>query len=129
MDEENDIILFGSSPNISTNTSNIKDIQSNVTEKNSEDATSDYINISTFSDLKIDKWLKDILSGVSIKEPSPVQKFCIPNILLGKDIIASAPTGSGKTATFAIPILQELSRNSHAPFALILTPTRYFIQH
>lgn len=128
MDEENDIILFGSSPNTSKNTPNIEDIKINVAGKNSE-ATSDNINISTFSDLNIDKWLKDILSGVSIKEPSSVQKFCIPNILLGKDVIASAPTGSGKTATFAIPILQELSRNSHAPFALILTPTRYFIQH
>lgn len=121
--EDEDIILFGSS----LKSNNLKTLQPDLNTQNSNEFINDVSNISTFSDLKIDKWLKDILFGVSINEPSAVQKFCIPNILLGKDVIASAPTGSGKTATFAIPILQEFSRNSHAPYALILTPTRYFL--
>lgn len=45
--------------------------------------------------------------------------------MLGFDFLGSAPTGSGKTAAFALPILSKLSEDPYAPYALILTPTRY----
>ncbi|KRT81189.1 helicase, partial [Oryctes borbonicus] len=58
------------------------------------------------------------------KEPSKIQKEAIPVALQGKDVIGLAETGSGKTAAFALPILQALLENPQRYFALILTPTR-----
>jgi ATP-dependent RNA helicase RhlE len=60
-------------------------------------------------------------------EPTPVQTRVIPEILAGRDILAGAQTGTGKTAGFALPILQLLNANAHppkAPRALVLVPTR-----
>lgn len=57
-------------------------------------------------------------------EPSKIQKEAIPVALQGKDVIGLAETGSGKTAAFALPILQALLENPQRYFALILTPTR-----
>lgn len=59
-----------------------------------------------------------------LKKPTPIQENCIPAILEGKDIIGCARTGSGKTLTFALPILQKLAEDPYGIFALILTPTR-----
>jgi ATP-dependent RNA helicase RhlE len=60
--------------------------------------------------------------------PTPIQKKAIPHILLGKDILASAQTGTGKTAGFTLPVLQYLTETKHPKYrplrALILTPTR-----
>ncbi|CAG8617750.1 10005_t:CDS:2 [Dentiscutata heterogama] len=61
---------------------------------------------------------------MSIKFPTEIQSACIPKILLGKDCIGEAKTGSGKTAAFALPILQKLSEDPFGIFALVLTPTR-----
>lgn len=58
------------------------------------------------------------------KAPSKIQRESIPVALQGKDIIGLAETGSGKTAAFALPILQALLENPQRHFALILTPTR-----
>lgn len=58
-----------------------------------------------------------------MKEPTPIQKSCIPQILEGKDCIGAAKTGSGKTFAFALPILHKLSEEPTSHFALILTPT------
>ena len=60
-------------------------------------------------------------------EPTPVQTRVIPEILAGRDILAGAQTGTGKTAGFTLPILQRLHGNAHppkAPRALVLVPTR-----
>lgn len=59
--------------------------------------------------------------------PTPIQEKAIPNVLKGSDILAGAKTGTGKTAAFALPILQHLDQdktNTRLPRALILTPTR-----
>jgi ATP-dependent RNA helicase RhlE len=59
--------------------------------------------------------------------PSPIQAQAIPAVLSGRDLIAGAQTGTGKTAAFVLPILQRLTQSSHtgrAPRALVLTPTR-----
>jgi len=60
----------------------------------------------------------------SYSTPTPVQHHCIPKILDGEDIIACAKTGSGKTAAFALPIIQKLSEDPYGIYALVLTPTR-----
>jgi ATP-dependent RNA helicase RhlE len=60
-------------------------------------------------------------------EPTPVQTRVIPEILAGRDILAGAQTGTGKTAGFTLPILQRLSavtQDGRAPRALVLAPTR-----
>lgn len=58
------------------------------------------------------------------KAPSKIQREAIPLALQGKDVIGLAETGSGKTAAFALPILQSLMETPQSLFALILTPTR-----
>lgn len=78
-----------------------------------------------FGELGVDVWLVEALKGVSIDRPTSVQTACIPAIFSCKDVLAAAKTGSGKTAAFALPILQDLARNPHGFFALVLTPTRY----
>lgn len=71
--------------------------------------------------------LKDfVLKGIKeagFSSPSPVQAQSIPIVLQGKDLIAQAQTGTGKTAAFSIPILNALSRNKEIE-ALVITPTR-----
>ena len=60
-------------------------------------------------------------------EPTPVQAKVIPEILAGRDILAGAQTGTGKTAGFTLPILQRLSSDPNpprTPRALVLVPTR-----
>lgn len=80
--------------------------------------------LKTFEELGLNPWLIDALKAMSIKFPSEIQKACIPPILNGKDCIGGAKTGSGKTAAFALPILQKLSEDPFGVFTLILTPTR-----
>ncbi|KAG2176118.1 hypothetical protein INT43_005351 [Umbelopsis isabellina] len=79
---------------------------------------------TTFENLGLSSWLVDALSSLSIRKPSEIQKACVPAILSGKDVIGGAKTGSGKTAAFALPILQKLSEDPYGIFALVLTPTR-----
>ncbi len=61
---------------------------------------------------------------MGFRKPTPIQQACIPAILSGRSVIGCAETGSGKTAAFALPILQHLSNDAYGIFALILTPTR-----
>lgn len=78
----------------------------------------------SFSSLNLDVWLVNACSYLGIHRPTPVQSSCIPPILRGRDCIGCAETGSGKTAAFALPILQTLAVDPYGVFALVLTPTR-----
>lgn len=77
-----------------------------------------------FASLGVDKWLVDSLSALSIRRPTPIQAACIGPLLSGQDCIGGSRTGSGKTAAFAVPILQTWARDPIGIFAVILTPTR-----
>ncbi|KAJ1969293.1 putative RNA helicase [Dispira parvispora] len=77
-----------------------------------------------FHALGLDPWLVESLAAMAITHPTEIQRECIPPTLQGRDIIGGAKTGSGKTAAFALPILQKLSEESFGVFALVLTPTR-----
>src|SRR5688572_6822156 len=77
-----------------------------------------------FTDLKLSDNLLKALEDMNFKIPSPIQAQTIPLLLQGRDVIAQAQTGTGKTAAFALPILQRLSLGSSATQALILAPTR-----
>jgi len=80
--------------------------------------------MSTFQELSISSWMCEALSKISIKKPTEIQSRCIPLIIKSQNVVGCAYTGSGKTLTFALPILQELSKDPYGIFALVITPTR-----
>ena len=81
-----------------------------------------------FADLNLDKNILSAVSSEGYESPTPIQAQAIPFALEGRDIMASAQTGSGKTAAFLLPTLQRLTKRSEkpgkGPRALVLTPTR-----
>ncbi|KXS12060.1 DEAD-domain-containing protein [Gonapodya prolifera JEL478] len=79
---------------------------------------------TTFAALGLHPWLIAQLASVRIAAPSDIQSRAIPPTLAGSDIIASARTGSGKTAAFALPVLQKLAEDPYGVFAVVVTPTR-----
>jgi ATP-dependent RNA helicase RhlE len=83
----------------------------------------------TFRHLGLSSDLLRAVVDQSYTEPTPIQQQAIPAILQGQDVFASAQTGTGKTASFTLPLLQRLStahpgKEHRTPRALILTPTR-----
>ena len=79
---------------------------------------------SSFATLGVRPWLLASLTAMAIYRPTAIQKGCIPEILRGSDVIGGSKTGSGKTISFAVPILQKWAEDSMAVFAVVLTPTR-----
>lgn len=83
----------------------------------------------TFNDLRLIEPILKALQEEGYTNPTPIQGQAIPHLLQGRDLLGCAQTGTGKTAAFAIPILQELHRNGQAGGrkavkCLVLTPTR-----
>ena len=83
----------------------------------------------SFKNLGLSEPILKSLSHKGYKEPTPIQQESIPAILEGKDVMAAAQTGTGKTASFTLPILHMLSHpkndhKGHQVRALIITPTR-----
>jgi ATP-dependent RNA helicase DeaD len=83
---------------------------------------------SGFAGLTLAPELCHVLSGLGYEEPTPIQLAAIPPLLEGHDLVGQAATGTGKTAAFALPVLQrflrEGGRAEPEPFALVLVPTR-----
>src|SRR5580698_5620576 len=80
----------------------------------------------SFSDLGLVPELLRAVADKGYDVPSPIQLQAIPAVLAGRDVLAGAQTGTGKTAGFVLPILQKLAASAavRAPRALVLTPTR-----
>ncbi|KAL2003366.1 hypothetical protein VTN02DRAFT_4102 [Thermoascus thermophilus] len=78
----------------------------------------------TFKDLGIIDSLCEACEALGYKAPTPIQAESIPLALQGRDLIGLAETGSGKTAAFALPILQALMEKPQSLFGLVLAPTR-----
>ncbi len=79
----------------------------------------------TFSDFGLCDSLLDGLDSMGFSKPTPIQEQVLPVILQGKDVIACAQTGTGKTAAYLLPLLHKISQNSIAhTSALIISPTR-----
>src|SRR5450759_3346493 len=85
----------------------------------------------SFASLGLEATLLETLEGLGYEEPTPVQRETIPPLLAGRDVLAEAPTGTGKTAAFALPILQRLAAGGGLgragegrTLALVLVPTR-----
>jgi ATP-dependent RNA helicase DeaD len=79
---------------------------------------------SGFSTLGLDPRLVEALAAVGYEAPTPIQERTIPRLLDGRDVIGQAQTGTGKTAAFALPILQKIDPKRRDTQALVLTPTR-----
>jgi len=77
-----------------------------------------------FSDLGLSDSILSVLDKIGYETPSPIQEQCITHLLNGEDIIGQAQTGTGKTAAFALPLLDNIDLNLNAPQLLILAPTR-----
>jgi ATP-dependent RNA helicase DeaD len=82
----------------------------------------------TFADLALAPELVGVLSALGYEEPTPIQREAIPPLLEGRDVLGQAATGTGKTAAFALPVLERLQRSGALggkhPTALVLVPTR-----
>ena len=80
-----------------------------------------------FHDLGLSATLQKALAAAGYQQPTEIQQRVIPAILMGRDILASAKTGSGKTASYALPMLDMLDqrrRRARMPRAIVLSPTR-----
>lgn len=80
--------------------------------------------MTNFNDYKLSKEILKSINMLNFKSPTKVQQEVIPVALKNKDILVKSQTGSGKTATFAIPLCELVDWDENKPQALILTPTR-----
>ncbi|MFN2497353.1 MAG: DEAD/DEAH box helicase [Pseudonocardiaceae bacterium] len=77
-----------------------------------------------FADLALRPELLRAVLDLGYEEPTPIQREAIPPLLAGRDLLGQAATGTGKTAAFALPILQRMTSGGVDPAALVLVPTR-----
>ena len=80
-----------------------------------------------FKDLGLCKEILSSINNIGYKEPTEIQKKAIPNILIGRDILGCAQTGTGKTGSFIMPLIEILNSGkskSRMPRSLVLAPTR-----
>ncbi|HDX9000848.1 TPA: DEAD/DEAH family ATP-dependent RNA helicase [Klebsiella michiganensis] len=79
---------------------------------------------TTFADLGLKAPILEALNDLGYEKPSPIQAECIPHLLGGRDVLGMAQTGSGKTAAFSLPLLNNIDPELRAPQILVLAPTR-----
>lgn len=79
-----------------------------------------------FSDLGLSASIVDAITKLGFEEPTPIQNEAIPALLSGRDVLGMAATGTGKTAAFALPLLERyvVGEEADLPLVLVLTPTR-----
>ena len=90
-------------------------------ERSSQSAAS---NASGFASFGFSPEILSALESIGYSEPSPIQKAAIPELLLGRDVLGQAQTGTGKTAAFALPLLASIDMELRKPQVLVLAPTR-----
>ena len=78
--------------------------------------------IERFEQLALSPPLLETLKEVGYEAPSPIQAAIIPHLLDGHDVLGQAQTGTGKTAAFALPLLERLDLRERQPQVLVLTP-------
>ncbi|MCI4237671.1 DEAD/DEAH family ATP-dependent RNA helicase [Dickeya dianthicola] len=79
---------------------------------------------TSFASLGLSAPILSALSELGYEKPSPIQAECIPHLLNGRDVLGMAQTGSGKTAAFSLPLLNNIKAELKAPQLLVLAPTR-----
>ena len=102
------------------NSDNKKEIESELLEVSKEDD-----NENGFLDFGFNQSILNSLKNKGYKNPTPIQKAAIPELMLGRDLLGQAQTGTGKTAAFALPIIEKLADNKELNAkVLVMTPTR-----
>src|SRR5438045_4871612 len=99
----------------------------NVSELNAERSSEALPERATarFSEMLISPYVKERLAATRFITPTPVQAAAIPQALEGKDVLATAQTGTGKTLAFLIPVIEQLLKDKTPGIAaLVLVPTR-----
>ena len=81
-------------------------------------------SVPNFQSFGLSTELIRALEEVGYETPSPIQIEAIPPLMEGRDLLGHAPTGTGKTAAFALPLLGNIDTNSRSQQVLVLTPTR-----
>ncbi len=101
-------------------------VEQDVLEESSEEILEEIGQNSEngFSEFNFSEELIQTISDKGYSSPTPIQKAAIPELLLGRDLVGQAQTGTGKTAAFALPILERLKKNVGHPQVLVLAPTR-----
>ncbi|XP_036682538.1 probable ATP-dependent RNA helicase DDX27 isoform X2 [Balaenoptera musculus] len=131
-DEESETDYSSADENVLTKADTLK-VKEQKKKKKGQDAggffedASQYDENLSFQDMNLSRPLLKAITAMGFKEPTPIQKACIPVGLLGKDICACAATGTGKTAAFALPVLERLiykPRQAAVTRVLVLVPTR-----
>lgn len=79
---------------------------------------------TSFTDLGLKTSILEALNDLGYEKPSPIQAICVPHLLEGRDVLGMAQTGSGKTAAFSLPLLNNIDEQLRAPQILVLAPTR-----
>ncbi|KAK9174216.1 DEAD/DEAH box helicase family protein [Cryptosporidium meleagridis] len=77
-----------------------------------------------FLNLGLHKWVQDTCDSLKIQTPTAIQSKSIPYILKGRNVVGNAPTGSGKTLCYCLPMLQILAEDPFSVFGLVLVPSR-----
>jgi ATP-dependent RNA helicase DeaD len=98
-------------------------VNSEFPELDADTATSES-SAAGFAELGLDDKILRALRDLGYETPSPIQAKTIPALLEGRHVVGTAQTGTGKTAAFALPILDQLDLRAKAPQALVLAPTR-----
>ena len=96
----------------------------NTSENNSAEVKTEATTASGFARFGFAPELLKALEAIGYLEPSPIQKAAIPELMLGRDLVGQAQTGTGKTAAFALPMLAALDPEQRKPQVLVLAPTR-----
>lgn len=107
------------SPSAASSSSSGSDV-----EQERSDTVGDAQVTKTFKDLGVVDTLAEACATLKYEQPTQIQAESIPIALQGRDIVGLAETGSGKTAAFALPILQRLLDNPQPFYSLVLAPTR-----
>ncbi|MBI2766654.1 MAG: DEAD/DEAH box helicase [Chloroflexi bacterium] len=79
---------------------------------------------TTFSELGLSAEVLESINALGYEEPSPIQALAIPPMMAGRDVVAQAQTGTGKTAAFAIPIIERINTRRAGVQAIVVLPTR-----
>jgi superfamily II DNA/RNA helicase len=82
------------------------------------------MSTQAFADLGASRAVVDALRARGIRDPFPIQRLVLPDVLAGQDVLVKSPTGSGKTLAFGIPLVDRLAADAARPGALVVVPTR-----
>ena len=100
------------------NLDNKKEIESQLLEVSKGDD-----NDNGFLDFGFNQSILNSLVNKGYKNPTPIQKAAIPELMLGRDLLGQAQTGTGKTAAFALPLIEKLADNKAVSYTHLTLPT------